>query len=386
MTIDERIRDDLKSAASAVGSSSPANVGAVKRRGLRRRRARKTAWAVLFAIPVVIFLGFAIRFDPNSVDPAGTHGLETVEVADLAIPVADSEPSLTNPDVWVGLSGPLPRFDTTRLGPDLSFEAGEPEAGDLHERVSKAIYLGELDGEPFYVYSQPAPSIWDRIFEMVDGNLSGEVIGTSLNCCSGGDMGHEGGLPGYGSRFATGEPGFIWVEWLGVAPDVSVVAFQIDGEFIGWQTPVGGTVSLRLEQFPDEVVMVGFDADGDDRSRFDSDAIGRSASSTSVPPEEIAPDLTGFVSDELEVELSDVQLPELQDLIEVNVDSRLFEVPIEGQLIYVVVGRDEAHLYSQSCEVLASVAVPDGLRATCLERVVNGETETGVFNLHEESE
>lgn len=385
MTIHERIREDLKSAASAVGSSSPASVGAVKRQGLRRRRVRKTAWTLLSAIPVLIFLGFAIPFDPNSTDPAGTHGLETVEVADLAIPVADSEPSLTNPDVWVGLSGPLPRFDTTRLGPDLSFEAGEPEAGDLDERVSKAIYLGELGGEPFYVYSQPAPSIWDRISEMIFGNLSGNTLGTSLSCCSGGDMDHEGGLPGLSRAFATGEPPVIVAEWLGLTPDVSVVAYQADGEFIGWQTPVGGTVSLRLDQDPDEFVMVAFSADGEELSRFDPQAL-RAVPSTVDDLEERSPDLTGFVSDELEVELSDVQLTQLQDLIEVNVDSRLFEVPIEGQLIYVVVGREEAHLYSQSCEVLASAAIPDGLRAICLERVVNGETETGVFNLHEESE
>lgn len=386
MTIDQQIREELKSAALAVGSSSPRSVAAVKRRGLRRRRARRTLWALLTGTPILIFLAFAIPFDPNSIDPARTHGVDSVEVADLAIPVADNEPALTNPDVWIGRTGPLPRFDTTRFGPDLSFEAGEPEAGDLSERVKKAVYLGELDEKPFYVYSQSAPSIWDRVFEMVDGNLSGEIIGTSLNCCTGGDMDDAGGLPGYGSRFATGEPGLIWVEWLGLTPDVSVVAYQIDGEFIGWQTPVGGTVSLQLDQDPDEFVMVAFSADGEELSRFDPQALARALNSTVDGPEEASPDLPDFVSDELQIEPSDVGSSALRDVIEVDADSRLFEVPIEGQLIYVVVGRDEAHLYALSCEVLDSAAVPGGLRATCLERTVNGETETGVFDLHEESE
>jgi len=382
MTVDERIREDLRAAASGVNSGRPARVDLVIRRGRRRRQMRRARWVLLSTIPLVVFLTMAGRFDPNAVDPAGIHGVETVEIADLAVPVVDSEPILTDPDVWLGLPGPSPRFDTTPYGPDRSFAPGQPQS-DLDERLSKAVYLGELDGEPFYVYSQSAPSIWDRISEMVFGNLSADTLGTSLNCCSGGDMDHEGGLPGMSMSSGTGLPDLNVVEWLGLTAEVSVVAFQIDGAFIGWQTPVGGTVSLRLDDRPNNVAMVAFNQDGEELDRFDPGDIARSESSTVDGLEETSPDLEDFVSDELRIELSDVHPPELRELIEVSSDTRLFAVPIDGSHVYAVVGIEEGHFYSESCEVLESAAIPDDLEATCLMRTVNGVTENGVFNLHE---
>lgn len=382
MTIDQRIREDLRAAASVVSSGRPARVDIVVRRGRRRRHVRRARWVLLSTIPLVVFLTMAGRIDPNAVDPAGTHGVETVEIADLAVPVVDSEPILTDPDVWLGLPGPSPRFDTTPYGADRSFAPGQPKS-DLDERLNMAVYLGELDGEPFYVYSQSAPSIWDRISEMVFGNLSADTLGTSLNCCSGGDMDHEGGLPGMSMSSGTGLPDLIVVEWLGLTPDVSVVAFEVDGAFIGWQTPVGGTVSLRLEDRPGNVAMVALNQDGEELDRFDPGDIAPSQSSTFDSPEETALDLEDFVSDELQIELSDVHPPELRDLIEVRSDTRLFAVPIDGSQVYAVVGTEEDHFYSESCEVLESDAIPDDLEATCLMRTVNGVTEIGVFNLHE---
>jgi hypothetical protein len=220
---------------------------------------------------------------------------------------------------------------------------------------------------------------------MVFGNLSADTLGTSLNCCSGGDMDHEGGLPGMSMSSGTGLPDLNVVEWLGLTPEVSVVAFQIDGAFVGWQTPVGGTVSLRLDDRPNNVAMVTFNQDGEELDRFDPGDIAPSQSSTVDNPEETAPDLEDFVSDELQIELNDVHPPELRDLIEVGSDTRLFAVPIEGSRVYAVVGIEGSYFYSESCDVLESDAIPDDLEATCLTRTVNGVTETGVFNLQDET-
>jgi hypothetical protein len=384
VTIDERIRDDLKFAASVFGPGAPPSVESVKGRGLRRRRSKRTGWILLSGVPVLLFLALAGRFDPDRIDPSGTHGVDTVEVADLAVPVTDGHPVSLNPDIWRGLRGPSPRFDTSQFGPDLSFDPGRPAVEDLSDRVKRAVYLGELEGEPFYVYSQSTPSIWDRIFEAVAGNSSGDTLGTSLTCCSGGDMDHEGGLPGFSRSFTTGEPVLIVAEWLGLAPDVSVVAYRVDGDFIGWQTPVGGTVSLRLDHDPEDFVMIAYGADGEEFGRYDPQAIMNSRPSTAESREEAAPNVSGLISRGIEIQLKDISPPKLQGLVELDADSLLYEVPIEGQSVYVVLGDEKAHVYSRSCDLLETSAIPEGLRATCLQRTVEGVTETGVFHLHEE--
>jgi hypothetical protein len=253
-----------------------------------------------------MFLGFAavaVPLDPNAIDPAQSSDVETVEIADLAVTVAGSRPVLSDPDVWIGEPGPAPRFDTTAFGPDLSFRPGEPSIGDLGEKVSRAVYLGELDGEPFYVYSQGAPSIFDWFSEIVDGNFSGRVLGTSLECCSGGDMDHAEGLPGLSTLHEFGEFSAATAEWLGLSPDVSVVAYRIDGVFVGWQTPVGGVTSISLDHSPDEFLFITYDADGKELDRF-----GRTM--TDIPDEDQASSpATTAVPTPPALDLSDVPTP-----------------------------------------------------------------------------
>jgi len=268
MTLDEKLRATLDSEASAVPAAEPASVTTVMKRGARRRLGKRIGWGFL---ALVVFLGFAavaVPFDPNAIDPAQTSNVETVEIADLAVTVTDARPVLSDPDVWIGSPGPTPRFDTTAFGPDLSFRPGEPSIGDLGEKVSRAVYLGDLDGEPFYVYSHSAPSILDWFLEFVDGNFSGQMLGTSLGCCSGGDMDSAEGLPGLITLQEFGEFSAGTAEWLGLSPDVSVVAYRIDDVFVGWQTPVGGVSSISLDHSPDEFLFITYDADGKELDRF----------------------------------------------------------------------------------------------------------------------
>jgi hypothetical protein len=222
-------------------------------------------------VVILVALALTVPYDPNRIDPADTFRIDTIEIADLAVPVTSREPVLTDPDVWVGLPAPAPAFDVSLLGEDLSFAAGTPVAGDFAEGSllndgwpgpTRAVYLGEFDGEPFYIYSAPAPSIWDRIFEVIGGNFSGDVLGTSLECCSGGDMDHEEGLPGFSVSGTLGETDVIVAEWLGLSPQVSVVAYEIDGSPFGWQQPVGGVVSIRLIEVPDQIAYVAYDSTG----------------------------------------------------------------------------------------------------------------------------
>lgn len=376
MTLDERIRSNLKAAAAAAPSATPGDPNEIRNRGKRRRWVRRAGWGLATGIVVLGTVALALPYDPNPIDPATTHDVDSVEIADLAVAVADSEPVSTGPDVWLGLPGPSPEFDTSPLGPDLSFAPGEPMPGDLSDRVSRAVYLGDSDGEPFYIYSTPAPSIWDRIFEVIEGNLSGDVLGTSHTCCSGGDMDHEGGLPGFSFSQTTGEPELIVAEWLGLALDISVVAYQADGVFVGWQTPVGGASSIRFEEVPDEYAFIAFDVHGQEVNRFQplpqasgeevpgSSVLGESESTSTLPGSDWAP----LTNEGSEILPDEIPSDELRALIGPQPDDRLFLVPIDGDQIVVVLRDGETpHVFAISCELLATIDLPQGWRETCLD-------------------
>ena len=378
MTLDQRIRTDLETAAAAVPHAAPMPVEQIRERGRRRQRTRRIAWGLagvgLFS-GMVLVAGFV---DPGRIDPAVAFSIDTVEIADLAVPVVDDEPVSTDPDIWIGLPGPEPRFDTSTLGEDLSFTPGEPEAGDLDERnmhndgwptSTRAVYIGELEGEPFYVYSAPAPSIWDRISEVISGNFSGDTLGTSLSCCSGGDMDHEGGLPGFGYWGTSGEIDVIHAEWLGLSPSVSVVAYQFDGVPMGWQTPVGGVSSIRPDDVPTEILYVAYDSVGREVHRFEP-------ASTNSPGSGLEPslleDIAGadwapLTSDGSEIEAGDVSDEELRDAVEPLPTDRLFLVPVDGEDLIVRVRAGTPHVFATSCAFLETVDPPPGWPTTCME-------------------
>jgi hypothetical protein len=213
---------------------------------------------------------FPVPYDPNPKAIAGEYEIPAaVEISDLEVAVESQAPASTTPDVWIGWTHPTPEFDTADLGPNHTFTAGEPGAADLGDKVLSAVYLGNYEGEPFYVYSVPPPTIQDRVFEIATGNLSGEILGTNHGCCTGGDMDREEGLSWLaGERTGIEEP-LITAEWLGLNPSVSVVAVQVDEQFVGWQTPVGGVISMRLAYEPGaEVTLVSFTADGEEIERY----------------------------------------------------------------------------------------------------------------------
>jgi hypothetical protein len=246
------------------------SIGAVVRRGSRRRRARRAAWAIGVLGLAFLFVMFPVPYDPNPKAIAGEYEIPAaVEISDLEVAVESQTPASTDPDVWIGWMHPAPEFDTTNFGPNRTFTAGEPAAADLSDKVLSAVYLGDYEGEPFYIYSVAPPTIQDRVSEIATGNLSGEILGTNHGCCSGGDMDREEGLPGLSGERTGDEEPLITAELLGLNPNVSVVAVQVDDQFIGWQTPVGGVISMRLAYDPGaKVTLVAFTPDGKEIQRY----------------------------------------------------------------------------------------------------------------------
>jgi hypothetical protein len=371
MTLDEMIRTDLKRAASEVTWVPPTEADEIRQRGRRRQIRRRVTWAVASVVLILPVLAIALSFDPNRISPADTEDVDVVEIADLGVAVTDPDPVSTDPDVWIGLPGPAPLFDTSEFGPDLSFTPGEPAVGDLDDRVTGAVYLGQYDGEPFYLYSTPAPSIWDRIFEIVWGNFSGDVLGTSINCCTGGDMDHEEGMPGFGVSSST-EDGvtteeMISAEWLGLSTNVSVVAYRFDGEFVGWQRPVGGATSFIPESVPSEITFIAFDAQGRELDRIHW-SLG-SMTDTSIPnpaPELAGDDWAPLTDDGTEIQVDDLSASLAEAIVPESGD-RFFSIPGDSGDVVILVRGTTTHAYAESCSVLSSIDLPPGWPSTCLD-------------------
>lgn len=375
MSLEERVRSTLKEAGTRITPPEPDMAQPRLAEPPTKRTPRPIAAFLAGGIGVLV-LGAAALFigpyDPNAIDPAETHDIETVEIADLAVPVVDSELTLDAPRVWVGLPGPTPQFDTSELGPNLSFAPGEPGADDLDDRIVGAVYLGELDDQPFYIYARSAGSIFDWFSEVISGNLSGRIIGTSLDCCTGGDMDRDGGFPGVSGSQSNNEPPVIAAQWLGLSPEVSVVAYQFDGEFVGWQTPVGGVSAIQPAEAPGEYVLIAFDAQGRELDRFgphDGPVFGDTAEISFI-----------LALNGVEIQPEDIPTEALRDVIDLDQADRLFAVPTGEFLVYVVVPETGTpHVYGTSCDVLESADL-HGWNGTCLERTVNGKRETGVYD------
>jgi len=181
-------------------------------------------------------------------------------------------------------------------------------------------------------------------------------------------MDHEGGLPGFGYWGSSGEIDVIVAEWLGLSPAVSVVAYQFDGVPLGWQTPVGGVSSIRLDQVPGEITYVAYDSQGREVNRFEP---GSRNDARSGPEANLLEDIAGadwapLNSEGSEIEAGDIGDEELRDAVEPLPTDRLFLVPIDGEDLIVRVRGGNAHVFARSCFFLDTVDLPIGWPTTCL--------------------
>jgi hypothetical protein len=86
------------------------------------------------------------------------------------------------------------------------------------------------------------------------------------------------------------------------------------------------------------------------------------------------------MADAVPVGVENIPTEALLEAIDPGAADSFFAIPVsEFQLLVRLRPGVPAHLYATSCDVLIQVELPDGWEGTCLERMVNGELEVGVF-------
>jgi hypothetical protein len=214
------------------------------------------------------------RIGDNPVVEDG-NGL-AVEIAALTVPIVGTEPLIAGPDQFLGVASPEPDFDTTDLGPDLSFAQRESELTPLDsDEVLRAVYLGhDTDGDPYYVWQSGSGNFLQLLGQIIADFGSFGRIETSYGSeIVGGDGDERPGITAGSIESSTGSPATLTAEWHGLPPAVAAVVFYKGNDPIGWQRPVSGTVAIQYEfearEHPssDAVEMVALDMQGEEWNR-----------------------------------------------------------------------------------------------------------------------
>jgi len=185
----------------------------------------------------------------------GTH---TVGLAMLTVPVAEQVPLLETPDQFLGVPHSAPEFDTTDLGPELTFNQETSELQGLDpDFVLRAVYLGhDVNGDPYYIWQSGSPNLRQLIGQIIaDFGAVGRFqtsygtlqIGEALWQNSAESAIAEMGLTAGSVSSSSSGPTTFTAEWHALPTDVVAVVLYEQGEPIGWQRPVSGTAAFQLE-------------------------------------------------------------------------------------------------------------------------------------------
>jgi len=208
--------------------------------------------------------------DPESL-AAGWVTLGPIEAS-----VESLEPIASQPDVYLGLAAPVPTWDTSELGPDLSFTDSEPYPASLTEEAVRAVYLGkDIEGVDFYVFQQGSNSFLNLIGQILLDRTVGR-FGTTYGCCaSGSATEEERSFPLLSIETLGNGPSFLIAEWHALPEDVVVVAFRVGEQAFGWQRVIGGSAAIRLEvdqaTDPNSIELVALNESGDEVAVYPAD-------------------------------------------------------------------------------------------------------------------
>lgn len=233
------------------------------------------------ALPVVglVLMALVTSLSSASTDGSGAH---MVDLAVLAVPVSDVEPIMTDPDQFLGVPHPRPNFDTSGLGPDLSFRQDPDDLRTLDPaQARRAVYLGhDQDGEPYYIWYEGSPNLRQRIGQIFADFGSVGRFGSSYGALVTGhgllgliydtqeELIPETGLTYASLSSGSDQPTVAVMEWHALPTEVAAVVFHLNGDVLGWQAPVSGTAAIQIipgnaGPFDFQPEMVALTADGE---------------------------------------------------------------------------------------------------------------------------
>lgn len=241
---------------------------------------------VLLAIGWVV-LEFATSLGAVSTDDGGTP---MVDLAVISVPVADAQPIMTNPDQFLGTPHTEPGFNTSGLGPDLTFRQNPDDLRSLDPaQARRAVYLGhDTDGEPYYIWYEGSPNLRQRIGQIFAdfgsvgrfGSSYGTlVIGSGLLGLFNNTQEEvipEIGLTSASLTSGSDQPTVAVLEWHALPTEVAAVVFHLNGDLVGWQVPVSGTAAVQVIAenagiFDFQPEMIALTVDGETWLRYPTD-------------------------------------------------------------------------------------------------------------------
>lgn len=249
------------------------------------RRKAAVALTIVAGLVVAVMVLVAVAAPSGSIS-TGEDGVHTLRLAMLTVPVADKEPLVETPDQFRGVPHLPPRFDTTDLGPDLTLRQEPDDLQPLDpEEVLRAVYLGhDQEGGPYHIWHSGSPDFRQMLgqiiadfgsFGRLETSYGTEATGGGLFDSSLEESIAQMGLTTGSLSSGTGQPTTLVAEWHGVPDEVAAVVFYEDGEPLGWQQPVSGTVAFRemydeedIEAFGHSIELVALTSAGEEWNRF----------------------------------------------------------------------------------------------------------------------
>ena len=240
-------------------------------------------WIVALSVVgglIVILVATSLLLPSESVTSDGdTHLLA---LGPITVRIQHPELAVEDPDQYLGVRHELPRFNTQHLGEDLNlvvgqldFKALEGEPVVNEDKIMRAVYLGhDPNGVPVYIYSEGTENFLDLIFRFFidEGNVG--RFGSTYHCCVNAPL--ASGVMGEPVELVYTIPGVestVVAEWHHLDDEVSVVALEVEGEPIGWQTPTSGSSLFRIDvaeiddPSQETIVMIAYDINGEKLAR-----------------------------------------------------------------------------------------------------------------------
>lgn len=234
---------------------------------------------------VVLLAGLIALSLPSGSISTSEDGTHTVDLAMLSVPIAEIDPLVETPDLFLGVQHPEPVFDTNEFGPDLSLVQDTSDVPALDpDEVLRAVYLGhDVNGDPYYIWHSGSSELRQLIGQILadwgsvgrlETSYGTEAVGPALWETDRTEEIAERGLTA-GSILSSGGRATFSAEWHALPSEVAVVVLYQKGEAIGWQRPISGTAAFQLHYGVDEDPlgldgeMLALTATGDEWNRYD---------------------------------------------------------------------------------------------------------------------